>query len=52
VPWGREEAGLLHEKGVSHPFLEGGIGVVHQGLGGENGGRGDKLPVGVDHAHL
>ena len=50
VPWGREEAGPLVEKGVSHPLLQSGIGIVHHGLGREDGGRGDQ--VGVDHGHF
>jgi len=29
VSWCREEKGPLLEEGLSHPFLQGGVGVVH-----------------------
>jgi len=49
VPQSREKGGPLREECLSHPLLQGGIGVLHQGLGQEGGGRADKL--GVDHGH-
>jgi len=49
VPRSREKAGPLSEECLSYPLLQGGIDVVHQGLGREGGGRAD--PVGVDHGH-
>ena len=49
VPGKREEGGPLREECLSHSLLEGGIGIVYQGLGREGGGRADK--VGVDHGH-
>ena len=39
VPWGWEEAGPLVQEGFSHPLLEGGIGIFHQRLRREGGGR-------------
>jgi len=49
VPQGWEKGGPLHEQFLSYPLLQGGIGVVHQGLGPEGGGRAAK--VSVDHGH-
>ena len=49
VPRGREKGGPLREEFLSYPLLQGGIGVVHQGLGWKGRGRADK--VGVDHGH-
>jgi len=49
VTWGREKGGPFLEEFLSYPLLQGGIGVVHQGLGLEGGGRADK--VGIDHGH-
>jgi len=49
VPRSREKGGPPREECLSYHLLQGGIGVVHQGLGREGGGRADK--VGVDHAH-
>jgi len=49
VPWGREKGGPIRKECLSHPLLQGGVGVVHQGLGRE-GGRGAHK-VGVDHGH-
>ena len=44
-----EEGGPLLEEFLPYPLLQGGVGVVHKGLGGEGGGRVNK--VGVDHWH-
>ena len=49
VPRSREKGGPLHEEFHPYPLLQGGVGVGHQGLGREGGGRADK--VGVDHGH-
>jgi len=49
IPRGWVKGGQLLEELLSYPLLQGGIGAVHQGLGGESGGRVDQ--VGVDHGH-
>jgi len=49
VPRGREKGGPLRAECLSNPPLQGGVSVVHQGLGREDGGRAHK--VGVDHGH-
>jgi len=49
IPWCREEVRPLREEGFPDLFLQGGIGVVHQGPRKSGGGQGDK--VGVDHWH-
>jgi len=49
VPRSREKGGPLREDCLSYPFLQGGVGVVHHGLGREGGARAGK--VGVDHGH-
>jgi len=49
VPSGWEKGGPLCEMCLPCPLLQGGIGVVHQGLGQEGAGQADK--VGVDHGH-
>jgi len=49
VPRWREEGGPLLAEFTPFPFLQGRVGVVHQGLGREGGGRVDKVVV--DHGH-
>jgi len=49
VPWSREKGSPLREELLPYSLLQGGVGVVHQGLGREDGGRAHK--VGVDHGH-
>jgi len=40
---GRVKGGPLREECLSDPFLQGGVGVVHQGLGWEDGCRADEV---------
>jgi len=49
VPRGWEKGVPLHSECLSIPLLQGGVSVVHQGLGLEDGGRAHM--VGVDHGH-
>jgi len=49
VPRGPEKGGPLRVEFLSYPLFQGGIGVVHQGLGRKGRGRADK--VRVDHRH-
>ena len=49
VPRGRKQGGPLREECFSNPLLQGGIGVVYQGLGREGGGLADQ--VRIDHGH-
>jgi len=46
---GWEKGGGLFLELLSYSFLQGGIGAVHHGLGGEGQGRVDQ--VGVYHRH-
>jgi len=49
VPRSWEKGGPLCEEFLPYPLLQGGVGVIDQGLGREVGGRAEE--VGVDHGH-
>jgi len=42
IPWCREEARPLREKGLPDPLFQGGVGVIHQGLRGDGRSRRDE----------
>jgi len=50
VPRGREQGGPLLEEFLPYSLFQGGIGVVHQGLGREDGCGAHE--VGVDNGHF
>jgi len=43
IPWCREEAWPFCKEGLPDPFLQGGVGVVHQGPRKGRGGRRDQV---------
>jgi len=49
IPWCREETGPLCEEGLPNHFLQGGLGVIHQGQ--RRDCRGQRDAVGIDHGH-
>jgi len=49
IPWCREEMGPLCEEGLPNPFLQGGLGVIHQGQ--RRDCRGQRDAVGIHHGH-